>query len=309
MLRLSVDTNDRSLTGWVNKFLEHLEIERNCSELTIRNYSHYLGDLVKFMIGGGAKFPTVDEIDQELVRNWRLSLSRKNGLRGKLKITTQSYYVIALRSFLKWLVKNDVKTLEPEKLDVPKNKDHSLKFLNQEQVDRLLSQPLLSSKTGLRDKAILELLFSTGLRVSELVSLNCDQVDLKTREFGVLGKGGRTRVVFVSKRAANYVGRYLRSRMDKFNPLFIRTKKDARLTARSVQRMIKKYGRLAKLPISITPHVLRHSMATDLLRSGADLRSVQEILGHKNIATTQIYTHITDARLREVHDKYHSGNR
>jgi len=201
---------------------------------------------------------------------------------------------------------------------VPKVKDHSLKFLDLEQMHRLLNQPILSSKTGLRDKAILELLFSTGLRVSELVGLNRDQINLKTREFGVIGKGGRSRVVFVSTEAAKYLDQYLITRSDHFKPLFINMKgeknitaddKKVRLTVRSVQRLVKNYVAKAKLPVKATPHTLRHSMATDLLREGADIRSVQEILGHKNIATTQIYTHVTDARLREIHEKYHAGNK
>lgn len=315
MIRLTVD---RSLTALIGKFLEHLEVERNCSKLTVRNYSHYLNELTKFLTASGVKVPSIDDINVDIIRSWRLFLSRKPGISGGLKVVTQSYYIIALRSFLKWLIKNDIQVLHPEKLDVPKSKEHLLKFLNKEQVERLLGQPLLSSKTGLRDKAILELLFSSGLRVSELVSLNRDQIDLKTREFGVIGKGGRSRVVFISRRSAEYLERYLRSRLDRYRPLFVRmsgtrqlsvSDEEMRLRARSVQRLIKKYVRQAKLPIAATPHTLRHSMATDLLRSGADLRSVQEILGHKNIATTQIYTHITDARLREVHEKYHSGNR
>jgi site-specific recombinase XerD len=185
-------------------------------------------------------------------------------------------------------------------------------------MERLLVQPLPSSKSGFRDRAILELLFSTGLRVSELVHLNRDQINLKTREFGVIGKGGRLRVVFISRQAADHVAKYLMSREDKYRPLFIRnlrpneipaSDEKVRLTARSIQRLVKHYVKTANLPVEATPHTLRHSMATDLLRSGADLRSVQEILGHKNIATTQIYTHVTDARLREVHEKFHSGNR
>jgi len=179
-------------------------------------------------------------------------------------------------------------------------------------------QPIPSSKNGFRDRAILELLFSTGLRVSELVHLNRDQINLKTREFGVIGKGGRARVVFISKQAADYVAKYLMSREDKYKPLFSRvlrpneipaTEEKVRLTVRSVQRLVKHYVKTANLPVDATPHTLRHSMATDMLRSGADLRSVQELLGHKNIATTQIYTHVTDARLREVHEKFHSGNK
>jgi site-specific recombinase XerD len=310
---------DYDLSKNIRKFLEYLEIERNCSKLTIRNYQHYLNVLMEYVIGQKKKDDvSVLDLNSEMIRNFRLYLSRQPGVDKEMKSITQGYYIIALRSFLKYLVKNDFKVMQPEKLEVPKVKDHSLKFLNAEQINRLLNQPLLSSKTGLRDKAILELLFSTGLRVSELVSLNRNQINLKTREFGVIGKGGRRRVVFISKESAKYLDKYLVSRNDNYKPLFIRMSgKDEviandekmRLTARSVQRLVKAYVAKAKLPVEATPHTLRHSMATDLLRSGADLRSVQEILGHKNIATTQIYTHMTDARLREIHDKFHSGNK
>ena len=297
----------------VDKFLIFLELEHNCSKLTIRNYRHYLDVLMDYLSNNGKKEISLNELTQDKVQDFRLSLKNKG-----LKIVTQGYYIIALRSFLKWLIKNDIKVMQPEKLDVPKVKDHNLKFLNIEQMNRLLNQPILSSKTGLRDRAILELLFSTGLRVSELVRLNRSQIDLKTREFGVIGKGGKARIVFITKEAAEFTDRYLRSRMDIYKPLFIRLsgKKDItvseekmRLTPRTIQRLVKSYVAKAKLPVAATPHTLRHSMATDLLQAGADLRSVQEILGHKNIATTQIYTHVTDARLREVHEKFHSGNR
>jgi len=303
----------------IRRFLEHLEIEKNCSRLTIRNYQHYLEVLEKFLSGDNKdKKNTIQDVNSDTVRRFRLYLARQKGSHGEMKLVTQGYYVIALRSFLKWLIKNDYKVLQPEKLDVPKTKDHSLKFLDATQMERLLVQPLPSSKSGFRDRAILELLFSTGLRVSELVRLNRDQVNLKTREFGVVGKGGRARVVFISKQAATHVAKYLMSREDKYKPLFIRNLRPneipagdekTRLTARSVERLVKYYVKTANLPVDATPHTLRHSMATDLLRSGADLRSVQEILGHKNIATTQIYTHVTDARLREVHEKFHSGNK
>jgi len=308
---------EKDLTTAVRRFLEHLEIEKNCSKLTIRNYEHYLNVLIDFLSDGEKKELTIDDITADKVRQFRLYLSRQPGVSGEMKLVTQGYYVIALRSFLKWLIKNDMKVLQPEKLDVPKVKDHSLKFLDSDQVYRLLNQPLNSNKNGARDRAILELLFSTGLRVSELVSLNRDQINLKTREFGVIGKGGRSRVVFISRQAAEWIDKYLKLRMDSYKPLFIRNLRQkeialedtkTRLTARSVQRLVKRYVRQANLPVAATPHTLRHSMATDLLRGGADLRSVQEILGHKNIATTQIYTHITDARLREVHEKFHSGN-
>jgi site-specific recombinase XerD len=309
---------EKDLSILTRRFLEHLEIEKNCSRLTIRNYEHYLTVLIDFLTDDKNNRPTIDNITTESVRKFRLHLSRQPGATGEMRLVTQGYYVIALRSFLKWLIKNDFKVLQPEKLDVPKVKDHSLKFLDDLQMVRLLNQPLNSSKNGLRDRSILELLFSTGLRVSELVSLNREQVNLNTREFGVIGKGGRSRIVFISHQAAEWIDKYLKSRMDQYKPLFIRDLRPkeialedekVRLTARSVQRLVKKYVRQANLPVAATPHTLRHSMATDLLRSGADLRSVQEILGHKNIATTQIYTHVTDARLREIHEKFHSGNR
>jgi len=309
---------EKDLSILTRRFLEHLEIEKNCSRLTIRNYEHYLNVLINFLSDEIKVKPVIDDINNESIRKFRLYLSRCLGTNGEMKLVTQGYYVIALRSFLKWLIKNDMEVMQPEKLDVPKAKDHSLKFLDEMQMHRLLNQPLNSDKNGLRDRSILELLFSTGLRVSELVSLNREQINLRTREFGVIGKGGRSRVVFISQQAALWIDKYIKSRMDQYKPLFIRDLRPkeialedekVRLTSRSVQRLVKKYVRQANLPVAATPHTLRHSMATDLLRSGADLRSVQEILGHKNIATTQIYTHVTDARLREVHEKFHSGNR
>jgi len=298
-----------------------MELERNASKLTVRNYDHYLTVFNEHLVGVLGRDATIDDIDIESVRKFRLFLSREPGIHKDetLKISTQGYYAIALRSFLKWLVKSDYKNiLQPEKIDVPKIKDHSLKFLEAEQVERLLNQPLLSAKFGLRDKAILELLFSTGLRVSELVSLNRDKINFETLEFNIIGKGGKSRIAFISKRSAEFLDRYLKTREDTFKPLFTRNIKKneivleeekTRLTVRSIQRLVKKYVAKAKIPVDATPHTLRHSMATDLLRGGADLRSIQELLGHKNINTTQIYTHITNARLREVHEKFHSGNK
>jgi len=311
MLRYFMDV-DKDVKKMVWGFLEHLEVEKNSSPLTIRNYKHYLDELIKFLEGKGEESVMLDDITVESVRKFRLELVRR-----QLKPVTQGYYVIAIRSFLRWLAKNDVVALAAEKLDVPKGKDKSLKFLNEKQINRLLNQPLTSTEKGLRDRVILELLFSTGLRVSELVALNRQQIDLKSREFGVVGKGGKARVVFISKRAVPYLERYLARRRDKFKPLFVNFKKrslidddkSVRLSARSVQRMVKIYVRQAKLPVKATPHTLRHSLATDLLRSGADLRSVQEILGHKNIASTQVYTHVTDVHLKAVHEKYHRGNK
>ncbi|MFA6518703.1 MAG: tyrosine-type recombinase/integrase [Candidatus Shapirobacteria bacterium] len=300
------------LETFVNRFLEYLVVERNCSRLTIRNYRHYLNELLIFLTKARGSVPLISDIDSESIRRFRLNLANRD-----LAVSTQGYYIIALRSLLKYLVKNDIKAMGPEKLEVPKFRDHSLKFLTAEQMERLLNQLMTSQNNGPRDRAILELLFSTGLRVSELVSLNREQINLKTREFGVMGKGGRFRVIFISPRAGEAVMKYLRGRVDHYTPLFIRNLRktdlvsddnSVRLSARSIQRLVKKYVLGARLPVEATPHTLRHSMATDLLRNGADLRSVQEMLGHKNIATTQIYTHVTDARLREVHEKFHFRN-
>ena len=309
--------NQNKMRSLCRDFLQHLEIERNCSLLTIRNYQHYLTRFANWFSQRKKTDITVEKIDLSLIRNYRLYLSRLKEPRP-LKRITQSYHIIALRSFLKWLVKNDYRVIFPEKIDLPKAVSRSLKFLDADQIQRLVNQPTLSNPQGLRDKAILETLFSTGLRVSELVGLNRDQVDLKRREFGVIGKGGRARVVFLSARATDWLDRYLKSRKEDWLPLFIRysgkvdqTKKGEkmRLTVRSVQRIVRKYTKKAKLPVMATTHTLRHSFATDLLIQGADLRSVQELLGHKNIVTTQIYTHITNLQLKKVHQKYHSGNR
>lgn len=301
------------LERYIQEFLEYLEVERDVSPLTVRNYSHYLNRFADWMRRNGKG--RLSEITQDAVRQYRVYLSRlSDGKGGTLSKKTQGYHVIALRSFLKWLIKNDHEVLSPDKIDLPKAGGSSLKFLTGEQVDRLLAAPSLSSVTGKRNKAILEVLFSTGLRVSELVSLNRDKVDLERREFGIVGKGNRPRVVFLSARAAEWVKKYLDARNDNYKPLFIRHKgkmgpevsdEEMRLSARSVQRMIKKYQRKVKIPLDVTPHVLRHSFATDLLMAGADLRSVQEMLGHKNISTTQIYTHVTNPHLREVHEAFH----
>jgi len=298
----------------IEEFLEHLEIEKNCSPLTIRNYKHYLERFSNWLKANFSK-PSPGSLDLDIIKKYRVFLSRftaKNG--NSLSRITQSYHVIALRAFLRYLIKNDYRTIAPEKIELPKSESRSLKFLTTEQVERLLGQPEISKPQGLRDKAILETLFSTGLRVSELVSLNRDKVDLVRREFGVIGKGGRARVVFLSKAAAEWLGKYLASRSDKWEPLFIRIVKSPeviedgkklRLTPRSIQRIVKKYVRKAKIPVDATVHTLRHSFATDLLMAGADIRSVQELLGHKNISTTQIYTHVTNRQLRDVHEAFH----
>lgn len=307
-----------TLPAQINDFLEYLSVEKNASKLTIRDYRHYLETFAQWYSPESSQ-KNITELDLQTVRKYRAFLANKVDDKGMtLKRVTQNYYVIALRSFLKFLIKNDVKTLEPTKIDLPKTESRSLKFLEREQVDRLVTSVDTSKEEGLRDRAILELLFSTGLRVSELCSLNHQQVNLERREFGVIGKGRKSRIVFVSDRAAEWVARYLGERKDDYKPLFIRYSgpvsgenggEKMRLTPRSVERMVKKYVRIARLPVDATVHTLRHSFATDLLTNGADLRSVQEMLGHKNIATTQIYTHITNKQLRDVHKNFHSGNK
>lgn len=305
----------RQLTPAYLTFLEHLEVERNVSQLTIRNYSHYLRRFIAWM--EQQQKTEITQIDSDLVRSYRVYLARLVDSQGRtLSKKTQSFHIIALRSWLKWLVKNDVPVLHPEKIDLPKSESRQMQFLQIEQIERLLAQPSLSAKTGLRDKAMLEVLFSTGLRVSELVSLNRDQVDTQRREFGVIGKGRRPRVVFLSDRAAEWLDRWLASREDNWRPVFVRMARhqpdpladgeEMRLTTRSVQRIVDGYCRRARLPIKLSPHGIRHSFATDLLANGAGLRDVQEMLGHKSIATTQIYTHVTRPQLRKMHEKFHS---
>jgi site-specific recombinase XerD len=296
-------------------FLEHLEVERNVSQLTIRNYGHYLRRFAEWFTTQG--HDDLTQLDQDVMRKYRLFLAHFIDEQGRtLSKATQSYHVIALRSWLKWLVKNDAPVMHPEKIDLPKPDPKHMKYLPVDQVERLLSQPQLSKVGGLRDKAILEVLFSTGLRVSELVRLNRDQVNIERREFGVIGKGRRPRVVFLSDRAAKWLADWLNSREDNWRPVFVRFSQhkpdlladgeEMRLTTRSVQRLVDQYCRKAHLPVKISPHGLRHSFATDLLFNGAGLRDVQEMLGHKNIATTQIYTHVTQPQLKKVHEQFHS---
>lgn len=305
-----------TLKSQLAEYLEYMEIEKNASKLTIRDYKHYLDAFIAWYSPDGEK--SINDLDIGTVRKYRVFLANRQNDKGEgLKKITQNYYVIALRSFLRFLIKNDVPTLEPSKIDLAKAESRSLKFLEREQVDRLVMMPDTTKEEGLRDRAVLEVLFSTGLRVSELVKLNHPQINLKRREFGVIGKGQKQRIVFLSDRAVEWIQRYLEARTDTFKPLFIRYSgavnpedngEKMRLTPRTIERIVKKYVRAARLPVDATVHTMRHSFATDLLTNGADIRSVQEMLGHKNIATTQIYTHVTNKQLREVHKSFHSGN-
>ena len=291
-------------------FLEYLEIEQNRSQKTIQNYDHYLTRLIDF--AGDIK---VTDIDAELIRKWRLWLNRLGtNTSDELGKTTQNYHLIALRSFLKFCAKHDIPALTADKIELARTKRKQVTFLNEDELARVFAQPDTSTINGLRDRAILELLFSSGLRVSELTGLNRDHINLKRREFMVRGKGEKDRPIFISPEAAMWVEHYLTKREDTAKPLFVRysgsKKVDLsgnfhRLTQRSVQRIVARYALLAGITKHVSPHTLRHSFATDLLMNGADLRSVQAMLGHSNIATTQIYTHVTDPHLKSVHEKFH----
>lgn len=294
----------------VEQFLEYLELEQNRSSKTIANYSHYLTRLSDF--AGDIKLA---DIDVELIRKWRLWLNRLGtNTSDELSKTTQNYHLIALRSFLRFCAKREMAALAPDKIELARIQRPQVTFLTPDELERLASQPDTSTLAGLRDRSIIELLFSSGLRVSELVGLDSDHINLGRREFMVRGKGQKDRPIFISPEAAEWISAYLAKRQDNSKPLFIRysgsKKVDqsgnfARLTARSVQRMVARYAKLAGITKHVSPHTLRHSFATDLLMNGADLRSVQAMLGHSNIATTQIYTHVTDPHLKAVHEKFH----
>jgi site-specific recombinase XerD len=292
-------------------FLEYLEIEQNRSQKTISNYDHYLTRLLDF-----AGDIEISDIDAELIRKWRLWLNRLGtNVSDELGKSTQNYHLIALRSFFKYCAKRNISSLSADKIELSRTRRKQVTFLTEEELGRVFAQPDMTSIIGLRDRAILELLFSSGLRVSELVGLDRDHINLKRREFMVRGKGQKDRPIFISPEAAGWIELYLSSREDTARPLFVRysgTKKVDltgnfhRLTARSIQRLVARYALLAGITKHVSPHTLRHSFATDLLMNGADLRSVQAMLGHSNIATTQIYTHVTDPHLRAVHEKFHA---
>lgn len=297
-------------------FLEHLEIEQNRSQKTIQNYDHYLNRLLDF---AGNELE-VRDINNELLRKWRLWLNRLGtNVSDELQKNTQNYHLIALRSFLKYCSKRDIPAMPPDKVELAKVVRKQVTFLTPEELERLFKQPDTETLAGLRDRSILELLFSSGLRVSELVNLDIDHVNLKRREFMVRGKGQKDRPIFISDAAAAWLQAYLDKRTDNVKPLFIRIGKTSklattdgdyfRLTARSIQRLVKHYALMAGITKQVSPHTLRHSFATDLLMNGADLRSVQAMLGHSNISTTQIYTHVTDPHLKSVHEKFHSKER
>lgn len=304
------------------RFLEYCELDRNLSVKTVRMYGYYLEFFQNWLFANQKNddFP-VEKIDENIIRNFRLYLSHeyRNPYKGDLKRQTQNYFLVALRSLFKYLIKQKMPVLSPQMIELGKQRDRNIKFLLPDELEKLFSVTTNKNIQEIRDRAILEVLFSTGLRVSELVALNREQVNLDSGEFGVIGKGGKARVVFLSKKAKEKLHLYLEKRTDPYRPLFLRysgpkpkdglTDEKLRLSARSIERLIDKYRKKAGILFRIGPHVLRHSYATDLLSHGADLRSVQEMLGHKNISTTQIYTHVTNTRLKEIHEKFHSGNK
>lgn len=300
---------------WLERFLVYVELEKNRSPKTLENYHHYLARFGDFF-GRDRDLADLTMVD---IQQFRLKLNRMEDERTHrtLGIKTQNYHLIALRAFLKYVTKHDVKTLAPEKVELSKIPERSVEFLDAEELVRIFNTVGQKTKNSRRDYAILQMLYSTGLRVSELTNLNRESIDLKRREFMIRGKGRKQRIVFMTALAAEAVEQYLLLRDDNFEPLFIsggRGKKvDAdilngekkRLSTRSVQNLVAKYARKAGIIKKVTPHTLRHSFATTLLQNGADIRSVQEMLGHASITTTQIYTHITNSRLREIHEKYH----
>lgn len=302
------------LESAIADFLEYIEVERGRSLKTIENYSHYLNRFAEF-----AGEISVDQISSELVSQWRQNLNRMRLPDGRsVNRTTQNYHLIALRSFLKYLARRNVDSLPAEKVELAQAKRPQVSFLSRDEVQRLADAIPRDSLAGLRDRAIIELLFSSGLRVSELVALNRRDVNLERGEFAVRGKGQKDRPVYLTDSAVAALKNYLDVRQDNYQPLLIHVSGSklelnegdfTRLTARSVQRLIERYARLAGITKKVTPHTLRHSFATDLLANGADLRSVQGLLGHSHIATTQVYTHLTDPQLKQVHARFHSGNR
>ena len=309
---------DAYVIDLIQEFLEHVEIEMGRSLNTVRNYELYLNRFYELCSEDLSHEMRPSDITEEMLRKYRLKLNRLevDERHTRLTTTTQAYYLIALRGFLKYLARRGIDSLDPALVDLPKTHRPQVTFLHFDEVQAMLDVIDLETETGLRDRAIIELLFSGGLRVSELCNLNRDDINLERKEFVVRGKGSKDRPIFIDDSAANRVKDYLAVRHDSLPALFLNNSKNAgmattsgdyrRLTPRSIQRIIEKYTRTAGITKHVTPHTLRHSFATDLLMNGADLRAVQSLLGHSNISTTQIYTHITDTHLKDIHKKYHS---
>lgn len=307
--------NNWKIGDAVKRFLEYAEVNKNQSDKTLENYRHYMRRFAQF---AGAEL-LVSKIDQDLVNRYRLGLNRMRGEEGEqlLSIKTQSYHVIALRAFLKFLIKHDKETLAPEKIELAKMPQRSVDYLEREELDKLFAAIEKKNISGLRDFAILRTLYSTGLRISELVRLDKEDISLENKEFRVIGKGGKYRIVFLSGEAVQAIDEYWKMRKDTLKAAFIshgrgkavekdlNLNEDKRITATMIQFLVRNYAKKAGLLKIVTPHKLRHSFATELLKNGADIRAVQDLLGHSSITTTQIYTHVTNRRLREIHQKYH----
>ena len=310
--------SEKIIIKHIPDFLDYCEVEKGLADRTQKDYNQYLKKFVEWLKNTKKEALLPHELTSDDIWAYRLYLSRYTDKKGRpLKKVTQNYYLIALRALLGYFTAKDIVSLPADKITLPKAAmaEKTVKFLNLEQIERLLLAPNTNSHQGLRDRAILETLFSTGLRIAELVALNHEQFanvrDKKDLELGIIGKGSHPRTVYFSERALSWLKKYLETRKDKAKPLFIhyKSRRDAepRLTARSIERIVKKYAILAGVPVFTTPHTLRHSMATDLLTQGVDLRTIQEFLGHRSILTTQIYTHVTNKRLRDIHRQFHSG--
>jgi site-specific recombinase XerD len=315
--------SDKTIPEYLQDFLDYLEIEQGLSNNSQKNYHRFLNKFLKWLSKNNLVHLRPYDITTDIISKYRLYLARRiDPITGKtLKKSTQNLYLISLRVFLNFFVEKNIASLPPEKIKLAKDKgDKEVNFLTLEQIEKLLAAPDTANATGLRDKAILETLFSTGLRVSELISLNRDQFKIKKNtedlEISIIGKGEKIRTVYFSERTVDALRDYLKERNDMEEALFInywrpakKSNQSRRLTVKSVDDIVKKYVKIAGLPIVITPHSIRHSFATDLLSQGADLRLVQEFLGHKNISTTQVYTHVTNKHLRDIHKKLHGGRR
>ena len=310
--------SNKPIIEHINDFLDYCEVEKGLANRTQENYQHYLQKFVEWLKRIKKEGLLPHELTTDDIWAYRLYLSRYTGEKGhSLKKVTQNYYLIALRALLGYFTAKDIVSLPADKIVLPKDAraEKTVKFLNLDQIEKLLLAPDTNTKDGLRDRAILESFFSTGLRIAELVALNREQFvnikDKKDLELGIIGKGSHPRTVYFSERALSWLNKYLETRKDKEKALFIhyKARKDTenRLTARSIERIVKKYAILGGVPIFTTPHTIRHSYATDLLTQGVDLRTIQEFLGHQSILTTQIYTHVTNKRLRDIHRQFHSG--
>lgn len=317
MSKITLSTNFEDA---VIKYLEFCEIERNLSQNTIKMYHFYLSDFKGWAkLHSGKEIVKLSDLSPELIKKYRISLNRRisSKSRSEFKRSTQKTFLVALRAFLKYLViEEELEIMSPDQITLGKVNDRVPKVLNESQLKKLFEVQNLDRRSGVRDRAVLETLFSTGLRVSELTSLNRDDINLKSGEFTVVGKGGKARIVYLSQSAIQWLNRYLSARNDPYIPLFIRYSgkkmeeqdfdgESLRISARSIQRMVKKYIKRSGVSVDATPHTFRHTFATGLLSEGADLRSVQELLGHSNVSTTQIYTHVTNPQLRDVHKRFH----